>query len=123
MKLLLPGVGLLLAATACGGRPAATTLKIEISGGSGARTYRLTCDPAGGMRHAATTCAALRRQPDMLVERGALLCGPGAAGGDRIRVTGLDHGRPVHAAFQNVCSGGGEGFGAWTDVLEDAGPG
>ena len=127
MRLPLHGVALLaLTASACGGHAGATKLTIEVTDNSGVRAYGLECGPAGGTaRNSTAMCEALRRQPDMRARGGYSHCGPGAnvRAVDRIRVTGSYRGQPVHSAFQGGCPEGSDGFGEWSDLLYDAGPG
>jgi hypothetical protein len=126
----LHGVALIVltaAAAACGGAGTATTkLTIEVSDDSGVRSYRLECEPAGGTaRNAPAMCKALRRQPDMRARARYITCGPGAdpRAVEMIRVTGSYRGTPVHSSFQGVCVADNDGYGEWSDLLYDAGPG
>jgi hypothetical protein len=127
VRLKLHGVALLaLTATACGGHSAATTLTIEVTDNAGTRAYRLGCEPGGGTVHNPTAmCEALRQQPTMRTRGGYSHCGPGVGSGvaESIRVTGSYRGKPVHSSFQGACPEGNDGFGEWSDLLYDAGPG
>ena len=124
MKLFLPVVVLAAFAVGCDGHVAATKLRVAVQDSQGTRVYRLECDPAGGtMRHAAAVCSELRREPGLLESPSLVLCGPGAVSKRGIRVTGIDRGKSVHVEFSGVCSSSGNGFGAWDDALQDAGPG
>jgi hypothetical protein len=128
VKRALRGVALLALVSGvagCGSHSAATKLTIEAFDNSGTRVYRLECEPAGGtVRHPETMCGALRRQPDLRARGGYSHCGPGPHGvAESIRVTGSYRGTPVRSAFQGACPEGNDGFGAWSDLLYDAGPG
>src|SRR6476469_1591349 len=119
---MLLGVALLAAMLAgCGGHASSTRLKIEVADGAGARVYRLQCEPAKGTaRNPEAMCAALRRQPDMLSTPSSIVCGPSGAPTERIRVSGSFRGKPVRVEFADACIAGGDGVGAWIDVLEGA---
>lgn len=128
MKRALRGVALLALVSAVagcgGGHSAPTKLTIEVTDNSGVRAYRLECGPAGGTaRNARAMCKALRRQPDMLVKGRYSICGPGVTPGESIDVSGSDRGKRVRASFVDVCWVGNDGFGEWSDLLYDAGPG
>jgi hypothetical protein len=121
VRLKLHGVALLaLTATACGGHSATTTLTIEVNDNAGVRAYRLEC---GTVRNSVDMCKALRRQPDMRATARYSICGPGVAPSESIDVRGSYRGKRVHAAFEDVCSVGNDGFGEWSDLLYAAGPG
>jgi hypothetical protein len=115
-------VGIALAIVAgCGSQASSTRLTIEVADSAGARVYRLQCEPAKGTaRNPEAMCAALRRQPEMLSTPRSVVCGPGGTPTERIRVDGSFHGKAVHAEFADACSPGGDGVGAWIDVLEGA---
>ena len=122
VKWMLLWVALLAAMLAgCGGHASSTRLRIEVADGTGLRVYRLQCGPARGTaRNPEAMCAALRRQPDMLSTPSSIVCGPSGAPTERIRVSGSSRGKPVRVEFADACIAGGDGVGAWIDVLEGA---
>src|SRR4051812_44400449 len=89
VKRMLPGVALLAIVAGCGSQASSTRLTVQVSDSAGTRVYRLQCDPAKGTaRNPEAMCAALRQQPDMLSAPRSIVCGPGGAPTERIRVNG-----------------------------------
>jgi hypothetical protein len=132
VKAQLAGVALLAAAAAaCGGHSAgATRLTIEVGGTDGVRAYSLECDPAGGdAPHPRSLCSALRREPKLLVGgRGVShSCPSRPGGGEAFRVSGTYRGYRIDSIFPPPeCTwvpGQDDAAGAWSYLMDDAGPG
>ncbi|MGB2874631.1 MAG: hypothetical protein WBB76_04065 [Gaiellaceae bacterium] len=121
-------VALAVAAARCGSHVASTQLRIEVSGSSGTRSYRLECGPpAGTVPNPATICRELGRQPNLLVGGHGFDHSCPSADYQAFRVSGTYRGYPIDATFPPPTCGwvpGQAGAPAeWSYLMDHAGPG
>ena len=86
-----------VAAAGCGDESPSTSLRLVATNSSvGRATFTLECEPAGGdVPRPAAACAALERDPDVLLRPTRFMCFGGTFSWWGIRITGRYHGNPV----------------------------